>query len=187
MKKFILFSALLCITLISTAQITKGSLFLGGTVSGNANEQKDDNQTSETENSQWVVGIDFGKFVADNKAVGFFFDYYGNSSKNKYGNFPVTSYKTEGNGIGGGIFYRQYFSIGSKWFLFGEASLGYHRFESENETNDKLTSKGKGWSIDLGVTPGISFAAGGEIIYRVFFYQPSYTELRRVRYRSNGK
>ena len=81
MKKFILFSALLCITLISTAQITKGSLFLGGTVSGNANEQKDDNQTSETENSQWVVGIDLGKFVADNKAVGFFFDYYGNSSK----------------------------------------------------------------------------------------------------------
>ena len=168
MKIFTLVALFTFCAILTNAQITKGSTMVGGSVSGSSTEQ-DDDQNSEIRGSQWFFGMKLGRFIANNKAVGLYADYYISLSKNNYtGPFPYSS-RYENNGFGAGLFYRQYFPLSTKWFLFGEASMGYTKNVSENEMNGKLTSKTKGWSTGAFITPGVSFAAGRRLLIESSF------------------
>jgi hypothetical protein len=176
MKKFTLLTAVLFFAFLSHAQITKGSTMIGGSVSGGSNEQ-DDDQNQENKNSQWGVSVQFGRFIANNKAVGLFVNYgHGLSKFKTTGPFPYDT-KDKNNSIGGGLFYRQYFPLSTKWYLFGDATLGYNKFVGERELNDKLTDKTKRWGAGLFITPGVSFAAG-----RRLFIESSFSNLLGLSY-----
>lgn len=168
MKKITLLTVVLFVTLISRAQITKGSTFIGGHISGSSAQEKADNSDAEIKGSYLGVGLEFGKFFAKNKAAGLFINY----SSDKYKqNMPANSYKNtkESHGFATGFFYRQYFPLSSKWYLFGEADLSYGKSKSEENSNDVQTIKGKGWGISASITPGLSFAAGKRLFIETAF------------------
>jgi hypothetical protein len=183
MKKITLLTAVLFFAILSHAQITKGSTMIGGSVGANSNQEDDDDQNRKGKNNQWGAGIDVGRFFANNKAVGLFLNYNHGLSKTEIsGSFPYST-ESEFNSWGGGFYYRQYFPLSAKWYLFGQADLGYANYVAENKLDGKRTSKTKGWNTAVSITPGVSFAAG-----RKLFIESSFSDLFDVHYgKSKGK
>ena len=60
---------------------------------------------------------------------------------------------------GGGIFLRHYYPLGSRFYLFGDGSLGVNFTNGERKDSTALVWEDKITVISLSLTPGISFAA----------------------------
>jgi hypothetical protein len=165
MKKFILVSIVsFCICSVSFSQINKGSIFLGGSAS--VYSDKDEAGTDqETKTTNWLITPQIGKAVATNKIVGLFLT-FGQSGYKQTSSAPGSA-KTESTGSGGGFFYRSYYPLNQRFFLFGNAGLGMS-FAREERTNYNGTTnyiyyKNKSTTGSLSLTPGISFAAGKKL------------------------
>lgn len=160
MKRTTLLSlALLLFAFASKAQITKGSTYLGGSIG--FNQTKHESQINQ-ENSGTNLGLSlqFGKAVAENRIFGV----YANGSHSHTKNTgPGVDGRFTSNDHGGGVFYRRYFNLSSKWYLFGNGSFGYYSGNNENKINGAKTGSDKTWGLSVGITPGISFAAGKRI------------------------
>lgn len=158
MRKILLLTiAMVCISFISNAQITKGSTFLGGSIFVNSYSNKDDSSPmNESKTSNWGIRPQFGKAISTNKIFGVFLNYNNSTSKNSSG---TNNSKTTASTYGGGIFYRSYYPLSSRFFLFGEGSLGVNLGGEERATNKILNYKDDRTEVNLSLTPGISFAA----------------------------
>ena len=163
MRKFYFLAiAMVCINTISHAQIAKGSTFLGGSVSYNKNESENESTSLfESESSSFAIRPQFGKVISTNKVLGLFVNYNTYTFEQVPGNNNFT--KDKSSAYGGGIFFRNYYPLNSRFYLFGEAALEVNFSTSERTNNSILNSEGKGTGISLGVTPGISFAAGRKL------------------------
>jgi hypothetical protein len=165
-KLYFLTIVMVSLSFISNAQISKGSTFLGGSVNVNTNSSKDENPSSiEDRTSNWGIRPQIGKAIATNKILGVFLNY--SSSENQYasypftGTFPITptKFNNENTSYGGGFFYRHYYPLSNRFFLFGEGSVGGFFGKTKRQANDHLTEEIESKDFNLGVTPGISFAA----------------------------
>jgi len=139
----------------SFAQISKGTLFLGGSAGYNSDEGE--SEMSKNKSSNFGATISFGKAVGINKIAGIFIGYNTSSAEQEYNANSKNVSKTKAPNAG--FFYRQYFPLSTKWYLFGNASAGYYDSRSENKFNGQLQNKNSGKSIAAGITPGISFQA----------------------------
>jgi hypothetical protein len=162
MRKFTLLTiALVCISFISNAQISKGSTFLGGSVYLNSNSSKDDAMPiNENKSTNWGIKPQFGKAISTNKIVGLSLNY--TRSGNEYNNGTYNS-KADGSSFGAGVFYRSYYPLSNRFFLFGEGALEANFGENERTTNDILAYKEKNTLLHLSITPGFSFAASKKL------------------------
>lgn len=149
---------------VVNAQISKGSTFLGGSVNFNASSTEDDAiPSNENKINEWGIRPQFGKAIATNKILGIFLNFAGSTNEYMNSSFTSDKRKVEGNNYGGGIFYRQYYPISNRFYLFGDGSLGVNFGKSEATLNNAITNEQKYTGLRLGVTPGISFAISNKL------------------------
>ncbi len=148
------------------AQISKGSHFLGGSL-GFANS-KEENQagtsTSTSSSDNWNINLQYGRAFADNRIVGLYLFTGGNNTKSNGG---FTSNQSKSNTIGGGAFFRQYYGLSSRWYVFGEVQAGYSHTEEQVKVDNNVVSKGKGWMASTSLSPGLSFAASRKLQFEI--------------------
>jgi hypothetical protein len=162
MRKFYFLTiTMVCTTIVSQAQITKGSTFLGGSVFYNKSESENENNgLYKSENSSFGIRPQFGKAIATNKIAGLFVNYNRQNNEQSSGN-NISADK--GKTYGGGIFLRNYYPLSSRFYLFGEAGLGVNFSDLERTNNSVLSLEDNTTGVGLNITPGISFAAGKKL------------------------
>lgn len=157
MRKFTLLTvAFLFIASLTNAQISRGTILLGGSISANTNKTKNGNDESKSNGFSIYPAVGFT--VKENTVVGVRGGY--SHSKSDYNNnYP----EQENNGYSLGVFMRKYLSLGKNFYLFGEGGLGYnHQNNSQTSSIDsKYILKGNGVSANL--YPGIAYALNKRI------------------------
>lgn len=173
MKKFTLVATTIVVflSLSSNAQINKGTVLLGGGISGNSS--KTGEGPTQTKNSWFSLAPSIGFAVKENKVMGINLSY----SRNKYAyNYSPAKYRTI-NGYGGGVFYRSYFPLAKKFYLFGEGNA-FFRFSKQDDEqvyDTKFTRK----QTDVGINlyPGVVYA-----VSKRFHLEASINNLLNVSY-----
>lgn len=127
-KLLLLVIASFSASLLCHAQITKGSVLLGGGIS--AGKSTSESSNTEYENSSFGFYPAVGLAVKDNVVVGLRLSYY--TSKSEQVNQP-NLYVQEQNGYSAGLFYRRYLGLGKNFYLFGEGAAYYNFQEGINE------------------------------------------------------
>lgn len=152
MKRIILLTTVSLFTLLSQAQITKGSVLLGGGIFL-SDMKSDDPAYYHNNRLQWGIAPSVGKAVKENLIYGITLSY--NNWKDRDPNY---SGKQINDNYGGGLFLRKYLPLGKGFYLFGEPGLdffyGKHTIY-QNETDYSVT---KNWNVYLNFDPGISYA-----------------------------
>lgn len=127
MKKMLLLTtALSGATFLCHAQITKGSVLLGGGISAG----RGTSESGTVEGKFRSVGFypTFGVAVKDNAVAGLRLSYY--YAKSSQSN-PDLSQKS--NGYSAGLFYRKYLPLSKAFYLFGEGAAYYASSETRND------------------------------------------------------
>ncbi len=165
MKKTIILSMVLAATSFLSAQTSKGSMMLGGSLSFNSgkDESTDINGgtsmvTDETKIRDLNFTPSFGYFVADKLAVGLVFSLASNSMTTTVPNATGFSKKEEKQVLSGaafGLFLRKYLMTNEKFGFYGQASFvrGSYKVEETytlaNGNSTKDLAKGPATIADL--------------------------------------
>lgn len=158
--KILLFAAIFSTLFFSqsNAQINKGTIWLGGQLSF-ISQHNTYNTPSFPANSSnnIVISPSIGKAIKDNLIAGVDFNYAYSKSTYNPGNpgSPTNSQTT--NNFGVGVYLRKYAPLGKNFYLFGQGRLGGTSLDSEVKYQSTVYSSNKGYSIDLGFYPGISY------------------------------
>jgi hypothetical protein len=143
----------------SNAQISKGSLFLGGSFGAFSSTSKEDTPSNfESKNSGFSFFPQIGKAIGTNKIAGLTLGY--NQSTNK-SNF--NGQKQESKGYSAGAFYRRYYSLSSRFYLFGQGVLEWRHVNERQENDNALQRTSNNENFNFSITPGISYAASQRI------------------------
>jgi hypothetical protein len=169
----------LSLTSIVNAQLNKGSLLVGGTLSysGNSNTFPSNDQNAHS----GLFNVSLGKAINESSVFGVNLSYsFYHTSNYYYQGYqgPIT-YKTNNYSIG--IFYRKYKSLGKDFYLFGEAGAGYDGSNlsgTDDLGNKNLSGTGNGGHINF--YPGIDYK-----ISKKFFLEISIPNLFLTQYSSN--
>ena len=131
----------------ANAQITKGSLWLGGNIGFSSS--KNNNGQNSKENI-YSISPSIGTAVKQNTIVGL----QANFTSDHYENSAIDQ---KSSNSGAGVFLRQYWQIVNRFYAFGHFTAGY---SSNNQTNESQNYKYEvnGWSVGLGASPGVSFS-----------------------------
>ena len=157
-KNVLLLLVLASFSLAATAQIKKGSLFLGGDIGGSTRTAKTDGTSLGKENSLRISPV-FGKAVRENLFVGI--DGTLSLYKNEISNSP-NDYKQQQ--YGGGVFIRKYKPLGkSDFFLFLQCRLGYQYQKLVSINNPPTAFSTKTNTVSLSAYPGISYAVSKKL------------------------
>jgi hypothetical protein len=183
MKKLILLTvATSCMAITSYAQITKGSTFLGGSIHLFAGKEEPTNNSAESKTTNWGFRPQLGKVIAENKVAGIFLNTSQSLSRQSSPSSSLFA-ETRISSYGGGAFYRQYYPLGKRFYLFGDGSFGLHFDKDERKGNNGMTNfvyqRSKGREVNVGLTPGISFAAT-----RKLHLEAAFSNLVYLRYRT---
>jgi hypothetical protein len=157
-SKILLFAAIFIALFFSqaNAQIKKGGIWLGGQLnfySQHNNYTQPNNYT--TNNSNFSISPSIGKAIKDNLVAGIDLAYnYGKTSLSNI--YSSTAYQATNN-FGVGVYLRKYAPLGKNFYLFGQGRLGGTSLDTEVKDQSAVYSSNKGYSIDLGFYPGISY------------------------------
>jgi Autotransporter beta-domain len=178
MRKLIAITIIIFIcTLSSSAQITKGSIFLGGDFIFTSSNS---GQTSSNSIKSRNFGISpaIGLVVQNNLLAGVKLNYYHASSKDNSGN------RQEINSWGGGLFLRKFKRIRESDFYFfiqGDLSTAFgDEIIGENSANQvKVNSN----SYSLDIYPGVNYRLSKKLLLETglnSFFRVGYSHYKRV-------
>ncbi len=153
-SKILLFAWCLLVTSSISAQINKGAVLIGG----NLGFYTQKNEPYNSKSNSFNISPSVGKVIKDNLVVGIDFSFYGNSTHSL-----DNLYWTKINSYGGGIFARKYMVLGKKIYLFGQGNISGSYF-TENALSNNQGSDGSGYSVNLGIYPGMSYAVTNKIL-----------------------
>jgi hypothetical protein len=134
---------------ITKAQITKGSTFIGGQISGITYRQESGSNVQKQ--SSFVISPAVGTAIKQNLIAGIDLTY----ARTKY-EYPPSP-ESEGNSFGGGFFLRRYAPIASRFYFFLQGRVGYYHDKSESNSGN-ISYKNLGNNFNLGLYPGVSYA-----------------------------
>lgn len=160
----------------STAQISKGSVLLGGGIS--AFREKSEGANSSVGKATGVfLSPSIGFATNDNKVFGIKAGYGGNKSKS-----TPASYEVENKSFNAGFFYRRYLSLGASFYLFGEGGVSYgkSKYEQKNPFSASVTDRNS--NITLSLFPGVTYA-----VSKRFHLEASINNLLTVAYNKNER
>ena len=148
----ILLSAVFCNV---HAQVSKGSIFLGGNI--NFMSQKINSlipNVTSTSNSVFNFSPAMGKAIKDNMVVGIDLDYAYSKVDQGTGSYVQTN-----NGFGAGVFLRRYVALGKGFYVFGQGRFGamYNSGKIDQGQPTATSDNIKGFSFNFGFYPGISY------------------------------
>ena len=172
---------LLTFSTISKAQISKGSVLLGGQIS--YSRYKTTGQLYQDQNaSNAIFNISAGKAIKENTILGINLSYSPYTTDNYYGityaplNFSSFTYTV-------GIFYRKYQKLGSEFYFFMEAGIAY--IGSKEKGNDKNSGNeiliGTGSGGQLTGMPGIAYK-----VSKKFLVELTIPNIINIQYSSNS-
>ena len=178
--------ALVLISLISNAQIKKGTLLIGGQLSAGKSEQFNNYQSfpipQQTANYQSdnykyvVVGVSIGKAIKDNKVIGVNFNTANFKQTYLYNLTETSSSKNSMNEAG--IFYRSYKKLGKDFYIFGQVNalinFGKTTYNFTNSSSNKSVSQTGGL---LSFSPGLAYA-----VFKKFHIELTMQNLVAVQY-----
>jgi hypothetical protein len=156
MKKFLLLTiAFIAIATTSHAQITKGSVFLGGGISHSSSKSDGDIDYQHRQSATAITPA-VGIAIKENTVMGLSLLY--NHSNYEGASWRDSSYT---NWYGGGVFIRKYFPIAKSLYLYGEPELNYRstKYEAHNGIE---TKRKKGWNAGVSLSTGMSYAISGK-------------------------
>lgn len=133
---------------ITKAQITKGSTFIGGQISGSTYKQE--NGPSTQKQSSFVISPAIGTAIKQNLIAGIDLTY----AHTKYGYSPNP---VEGNSFGGGFFLRRYASIANRFYFFLQGRAGFYHDKSKS-TSSGINYENISNNFNLSLYPGVSYA-----------------------------
>lgn len=175
MKKLLLAGAVALFGL-SNAQIAKGTTYVSGTLNFSSTENNNNNQT----NNELTLVPTVGYFVAPNLAVGVGVGY---ASATKKVDGELIDTKFTKSAVVVEPFVRKYWTLGEKFFIFGQLSVPMQFGNDKNEVstnNTSVTTKDKFNSFGVAVKPGLDYflnknwtleATIGEFGYSNFKYK----------------
>ena len=156
MKKIYSFLPVVLLAAISNAQLNKGTILLGGDLSGSAYKTKDG--AYEDSGSGFSMSPVFAVAVKDNRFFG------GSLSYGHYeNNQPTPSLSSVGNSYGASLFYRYYKAVLNKIFVFVQAGIPVTYAKNEFTQSQNYYFTDKSFAVGLTVTPGISVAVSKKI------------------------
>lgn len=157
-KHFYLITLFFAIAYGSQAQIKKGDVLLGGTLSFNTQKTSPDDANPDNGYKQtyFTITPSIGKAIKDNLLLGFDLTFMG--SKNTQNNGSAFQQKTFT--YGGGVFLRKYKPLGSGFAIFMQTRFGgsYNTNKSQNVGDPYPYNNSKGYTFDLSFYPGIAYA-----------------------------
>ena len=160
MKK-LYFSSVTCLLFLaftSSAQIKKGSLFLGGNLGGSTQTSKSNGATTNKQNGLTVSPV-IGKAVSDNLIFGVDVSF----GIFKSDNTGINQNQKQQN-YGAGFFLRKYKPLGKSGFLLflqGDMGYGYSNFETNGQ--QPYFNRTKRHSVGISGYPGISYAVNKKL------------------------
>jgi hypothetical protein len=170
---------LLTVTLVSAslfvqAQITKGSILLGGGISFGSG--KSESGSSESTSRSFGFSPAIGIAVKDNAVVGIRLSY--STSKSEQDN---TGYLQKNTGFNAGVFYRRYIGLSKAFYLFGEGAAYYGTNENRNvSTPNNTTYVQKGKAVGVNLHPGVTY-----VVSRRFHLEAGLNNLVSLQYSSS--
>jgi len=139
MKRFLLLACtFISFATITQAQITKGSVLLGGGAS--YTKQKSEVGTSESDYNSIHITPAIGVAVNDKSKP------------------STTAQKDESNGFSAGLFARRYAPLSKNFFLFGDGGVQYSQSKREQIFNTDQSRNSDTKTITVAVAPGIAYA-----------------------------
>lgn len=163
MKKLFLLAIAFVTFSIAQAQISKGSVLLGGGISIFTQKVEGMNPSYLPYSvSSFSVSPSIGVAIKDNLIYGGALSYSYSKMEQTNSSNPNTDEQTNRYGIGG--FVRKYFPLSGSFYLFGEMNLGFQYIDGTRTDYQSYfppqvyTTKSTGWSVHLGLNPGIAFA-----------------------------
>jgi hypothetical protein len=161
MKKIFLIIVTVSVIASANAQIKKGSIFLGGDISGSTQKTKRINDAASYKQSGINISPVFGKAIKDNLILGANagLGLYKNDNWNGSGNNKVKS-----TAYNAGIFLRKYKNIGTGGFyLFVQGGLNGSFYKQEQEEPASSWTETKRFSVGINAYPGISYAVTNKL------------------------
>ena len=149
------------------AQISKGSLFLGGNIGLYSSQSHTESGNTKYDQTSFNVSPVIGKGIKENLIFGvnLFYSY----TKFKQ-NLPVSTGTQAVNGYGAGVFLRKYKSIGKGFYIFLEGDLS-GRYDKTDNSPLTAFNNYKRTSIILAADPGISYAISKKLHLETEFSQ----------------
>ncbi|MEP7165190.1 MAG: outer membrane beta-barrel protein [Ferruginibacter sp.] len=151
--------AVICMAFMFTVNaqknIPKGSLLLGGDLSFNSTTYKNPDNT-ESKQRGFSIAPSVGTAIKDNLFLGLTLGYrlYKNSNS-----APSSAYdSTTERGYNAGIFVRKYKPLRNNFYIFLQGSIGGFYTDRSIEDVANRTFYQKDLSVNLSVSPGISYA-----------------------------
>lgn len=150
-------SSLFLFSVTVSAQVRKGSVLLGGGISGGSGKTESNN--TESKSSSFAVYPAVGIAVKENTVVGLRLGYYHSRSEQPNG---TNEYVQTQDNYSAAIFYRRYLTLSSTFFLFGEGAAYYSRSKQGNTyPGSKSTQVNNAVGVNL--YPGVAYAVNRHI------------------------
>lgn len=137
------------------AQIKKGSVLLGGSVGISTDKKDYEDSDYKTKNNIYTISPAVGWAIKDNLIFGADVQYAFREQKEN-------SYETKSQSIGAGVFLRRYWEVLNRFYIFGQGRFGGNYFKEEYPMGLGLFER-KGFSLNVGITPGISYAVSKKV------------------------
>ncbi|HTI94343.1 MAG TPA: outer membrane beta-barrel protein [Puia sp.] len=156
MKKILLSSLAVFITLLSHAQIKKGTVFIGGNINFLHQSGKTDDSIYIAANpaTNFSFSPSVGWAIKDNLVFGIDLGY--GYQKDSY-NYPGPAYYNKLNSYSGGVFLRKYKTLGSGFYLFGQTDLGFTYTKTDHSAGRAAPDQTKTSTVGLSFYPGVAY------------------------------
>lgn len=141
---------------ITKAQITKGSVLLGGGL-GFSSSKTETSTSGVSKQQSFSLTPTVGLAIKQNLVSGIFLKYINSSQEPS----PSIGQNYHSNSYGGGLFLRKYLPFAKSFYLFGESDLYY--YASTSDISVPGSEKNKGWNTGIGLVPGLAFALNKKI------------------------
>ncbi len=156
----------------ASAQITKGSVFLGGDVGGYTQKTKSEDVVTNKSGGIYIMPV-LGKAIRENLVFGI------NAGLNiTDSEAPPNNGAMKSEGYSAGVFLRKYKNIGtSGFYIFIQGGLGANHQLQKNTGTYVSYDKTKRTTIGLTAYPGISYAIG-----KKFHLESGFNNLLMINY-----
>lgn len=153
MKKVLLLAFMAtAVAFVSNAQISKGSVLLGGNLNFNSSKTEDANNESKQKSIGFAPTV--GLAVRTNTILGILVGYSRNSFDYPPGNFYP---EEENTSISSEVFLRKYFPLGKDFYFFGQGGVFVNSSKGENKAS-QYKQESKNLGVGLSLQPGVSYA-----------------------------
>lgn len=156
MKKLIILSLMaVCAAQVTTAQIKKGSISFGGTISGSVNTYMDGTGQLQNQTGGFQTLISVGKAIKTNTVLGINLGYSGTLNTSRGGSVLL---KNRSHIFRAGVSWREYHKLARDFYFFSEAGASFSRAiqrSADSAGNSLRQAPIFGATIDL--STGVSY------------------------------